>query len=81
MAEKEVEILENYQLLKDEIIKMWGVTKIVIVPMVIGALGALSKNFEKYVKKLETEARAEIMQKTALLGTARLLRKVLYLCM
>ena len=49
--------------------------------MVLGALGVMSKNLEKYVKKLEIDARVEIMQKTVLLGTARLLRKVLSSCM
>ena len=53
VAEKRVEKLEKYQLLKNEIIKMWGVKKVVIVPLVIGALGVVSKNFEKCVKKLE----------------------------
>lgn len=59
-----------------------GVKKvIVIVPVVIKALGEASKNFEKFVKKLEIDAHVEIMQMTALLGTARLLKKVLFLCM
>ena len=65
--------MENYQLLKDEIIN-------VISLAVIGALGVVSKSFEKYVKKLEIDARVEIRQKRTLQGTARLLRKVLSLC-
>ena len=81
MPGKEVEKLEKYQLLKDEIIKMKGAKTVVIVPVIIGALSVVSKNFEKNVKKLEIDARVEIMQKTALLGTARLLRKVLSLGM
>ena len=76
----QVEKLEIYQLLKDEIIKMWGVEKVVIVLVIIGALGVVSKNFEKHVKKFEIGACVEIMQKIAVLGTARLSRKILSLC-
>ena len=65
--------MENYQLFKDEIIN-------VILLAVIGALGVVSKSFEKYVKKLEIDARVEIRHKRTLQGTARLLRKVLSLC-
>ena len=65
--------MENYQLLKDEIIN-------VILLAVIGALGVVSQSFEKYVKKLEIDARVEIWQKRTLQGTARLLKEVLSLC-
>ena len=71
MVEKKVKKLEKYQLLKDEIMKMWGVQKVVIVPVVIGVPDVVSKNFKKFVKKLEIDACVEIMQKIALLGTAR----------
>ena len=63
MAEKEVEKLEKYQLLKDETIKIEGVKKVVVVPVVIGVLGVVSMNFKKYVKKLEIDACVEVMQK------------------
>ena len=59
---------------------MWRVKEVIIVSVLNGALGAVSKNFAKYVKKLEIDACVEIMQKTALLGTPSLLRKVFSLC-
>ena len=34
---------------------MGGIKKLVIVPVVIGALGVVRKNFEKYVKKHDIE--------------------------
>ena len=49
------------------------------VPVVIGALGAVSDMFDKHMEKLSTTIRLEVIQKTALLGTARLLRNVLSL--
>ena len=45
---KELEKLEKYQLLKDEIAKVWCMRKVIVVPVVIGALGAVSVNFKEY---------------------------------
>ena len=53
--------------------------KVIVVPVVIGALGAVSVNFKKYVKRIGVNVRLEVVQKTALLGTAKILRKVLSL--
>ena len=76
---KELEKLEKYQLLKDEIEKVWRVRKVIVVPVVIGALGAVSVNFKEYMKRIGVNVRLEVIQKTALLGTAKILRKVLSL--
>ena len=38
-------LLEKHQLLKGEIAKVWRMPKVIVVPVVIGALGALSVNF------------------------------------
>ena len=53
--------------------------KIIVVPVVIGALGAVSVNFEEYMKRIGVKVRLEAIQKTALLGTAKTLKKVLSL--
>ena len=45
--------------------------------IVIGTLGAIKAWFEKYLKEVGIEMRVEHVQKTALLGTARVLRLVL----
>ena len=44
VEDKELEKVEKYKLLKDEIAKVWQMGKVVrtIVPVVIGALGAVS---------------------------------------
>ena len=76
---KELEKLEKYQLLKDEIAKVWRMRKVIVVPVVIGALGAVSVNFKEYMKRIGVNVRLEVIQKTALLGTAKILRKVLSL--
>ena len=73
---KELEKLEKYQLLQDEIAKVWRMRKVIVVPVVIGALGALSVNFKEYMKRIGVKVTLEVIQKTALLGTAKILRKV-----
>ena len=74
MKDKELEKLEKYQLLK-----VWRMRKVIVVLFVIGALGAVSFNFKEYMKRIGVNVRLDVIQKTALLGTANILRKVLSL--
>ena len=53
--------------------------KVNVVPVAIGALGAVSVNFKEYMKRIGVNVRLEVIHKTALLGTAKILRKVLSL--
>ena len=53
--------------------------KVIVVPAVIGAIAAVSVNFKEYMKRMGVNVRLEVIQKTALLGTAKILRKVLSL--
>ena len=48
------------------------------VPIVIGALGSISKNHLMYLGELECNISFKTIQKTALLGTAHILRRSLY---
>ena len=54
---------------------MWQLKKAEVVPIVVGALGAVTPNIERWLKKLKLKVRVEHLQKTALLGTARILRR------
>ena len=51
--------------------------KVTIVPIVIGALGTITKGLLKGLKDLEVGGRVETIQMTALLRTDRILRRVL----
>ena len=42
VKDKELEKVEKYQLLKDEIAKVWHMLKVIVIPVVIGALAAVS---------------------------------------
>ena len=44
---------------------------VIIIPVVIGALGIVTKNLENYLSKIDFAPGIEPLQKTCLLGTAR----------
>ena len=47
--------------------------KIEVLSVVIGALGTVSKYFEKWIEKLDLDLTIETLQKPRLLGTAIIL--------
>ena len=51
--------------------------KVGVIPVVIGALGTVTKHFEKWIEKLDLDLTIEALQKPCLLGTVRITRKVL----
>ena len=56
---------------------MWKLKMVEVVPAVIRALRSVTKEFDTWIERLEIAKNVGVMQKTALLGTARILRKVL----
>jgi len=48
-----------------------------VIPLIIGATGTISKSFRKYVSNIPGKHEVKELQKTAILGTAHILRKVL----
>ena len=77
VPEKELEKVEQCGLLKDEIARLWDIRKVSVISVVVGALGAVSTRFEKFVKDIGITLKIEHAQKTALFDTARMLRLVL----
>ena len=73
---KEKDKIEKYQDLGRELQKIWNV-KVKIIPLVVGSLGAIPKQFGNRLKQISIIVGTAQVQKTNLLGTARLLRKVL----
>ena len=67
---------DKYLDLAKELKKLWNM-KVTIVPIVIGALGTITKGLLKGLEDLEMGGRVETIQTTALLRTARILRRVL----
>ncbi len=55
---------------------LWNM-QVLIIPIVIGAFGTVTKGLLKGLEDLEVGGRVETIQTTALLKTARILRRVL----
>ena len=76
ISEKEKEKIKRYQELKREIKRMWKIRSIKANPVVVGELGSTSKKLKKCIEELGVVVSTALLQKTALLGTAHILRKV-----
>ena len=74
---KQVEKISKYQDLRIEVEQLWE-KKATVVPVVVGALGAIQKDLEKHLRTLGLDKiTLSQIQKAALLGTAHILRKYL----
>ena len=73
---KEKDNTKKYQELGSELQKTWNV-KVKIIRLVVGSLGAIPKQFGNRLKQTGITAGTAQVQKTVLLGTARIFRKVL----
>jgi len=76
VIKKEAEKILKYKDLTIEIQRMWNV-KTKVITVVIGATGTISTSFRKYVSNIPGKHEVKELQKTAILGTAHILRKVL----
>ena len=76
MKMRECEKKDKYLDLAWELKKLWNM-KVTIVPLVIGAFGTITKGLLKGLEDLEVGGGVETIQMTALLRTARILRRVL----
>ena len=56
--------------------RLWNV-KAKVIPIVVGALGSIPKKLKEHLKSLGLPGDIHCIQKSALLGTAGILRKVL----
>jgi hypothetical protein len=76
MIKKEAEKIIKYKDLTIEIQCMWNV-KTKVIPVIIGVTGTISKSFRKYMSNRPVNHEVKELQKTAILGTAHILREVL----
>ena len=73
---KECEKKDKYPDLARVLKKLWSML-VTVIPIVIGAFGTVTKGLLKGLKDLEVGGRVETTQTTAILRTARILRRVL----
>jgi len=74
--QKEAEKITKYRDLAIEIGRIWK-TKVQTIPIIVGALGAVTKTYRKHLKKIGLEEHSNMVQKTAVLGTVHILRRFL----
>jgi 3-deoxy-D-manno-octulosonic acid (KDO) 8-phosphate synthase len=76
VIQKEAEKIFKYKNLTIETSHMWNI-KTRLIPVIIGATGTISKSSRNYVSTITGNHKVRELQKTAILGTAHILRKVL----
>ena len=75
---KELEKVDKYQPLREELERTWKTTA-VVVPVVVGALGAVTPKHTQWLAQIPGRVDASGLQKCALLGTGKILRRFLKL--
>ena len=73
---KEDEKIEKYEDLRREISKLWGL-QTTVFPIIIGALDTITDCLTFLLAMVRVSFSFETIQKSALLGSAHILRKVL----
>jgi hypothetical protein len=76
VIKKEAEKVLKCKDLTIEIRGMWNV-KTSVIPVIIGATGTISRSFRKYVSNVLGIHEVKELQKTAILGIAHILQKIL----
>ena len=74
---KQEEKVNKYLDLAFEIKKLWKMKRVKVVPIVIGALGTVPKKLEEHLTDINVGIELATLQKTVLLASARILRRVL----
>jgi len=75
VAQKEAEKLK-YKSLCTELQRMWNL-KCTIVPVIIGATGIVTRSLRKNLEAVPGKHSIDSLQKTAIIGTSHIIRKVL----
>ena len=76
VRKKELEKLAKYGELKLELQKMWGM-ECEVLPVVVGGLGAVTKNLKDYLARVPGHPEQFMCQKITLQGSKKILRDVL----
>jgi hypothetical protein len=76
VVQKEAEKKLKYKTLCIEIQRMWNL-KCTIIPVTIGAPAILTRSLRKNLEAVPEKHLIDSLQKTALLGTSHIIRKVL----
>ena len=73
---KESKQIKKYLNLSRELKNQWTI-KMMVIPIIVGALGTVTKDLEKRWKEMEIKVRIKTILTTALLKLVRILRREL----
>jgi hypothetical protein len=76
VIQKESKKKLKYKNVSIEILRMWNMKRIVI-PVMIGAIGIVTRGLKKYLETIPGKHSIDSLQKTAVLGTSHTIRKVI----
>ena len=76
VVQKEAEKKLKYKSLCIEIQRMWNL-KYMVIPVIIGATGIVTRSLRKNLEAVPEKHSIDSLQKTAILGTSHIIRKVL----
>jgi hypothetical protein len=74
--QKESEKQIKYKNLSTEIQRMWNM-KYFVIPVIIGATGIVTRGLKRYLGTITGKHSIYSLQKTAVLGTSHIIRKLL----
>ena len=66
ICEKEIEKIQKYQNLKRELKRFWSLKKVEVVPVVVGAMGGISKGFSEWMDTIGIKLNVGMVQKLVL---------------
>ena len=75
IVKKRIEKIDKYIDLSIELKRLWNVSEVLVIPIVIGATGVISKSFKQDLEKIPCKISQLEMQKAALLGTMGIVRR------
>ena len=76
VVQNEAEKMLKYKSLCIEVQRMWNL-KCTILPVIIGATGIVMRSLRKNLEAVPGKHSIDLLQKTAILGTSNIIRKVL----
>jgi hypothetical protein len=76
VVQKEAEKKLKYKGLCIEIQRIWNL-KCTVIPVIIGATGMVTRSLRKYLEAVPGKHSTDSLQKTAVLGTSHIIRKVM----
>ena len=71
ITEKEKEKIEKYRNLKRHVQRLWNLKKMNVIPGLLGALGCVTKNFEKYADKIGIKIDFKYCAKNHIIGDSK----------